>query len=347
MPTTERTSNLLLFPSVFEYSAPSDFAGWYEPQRPYAYTSPWFTFTTQNELTHSYAGNQMAFKYNRENQFLLISYDNQPEIGNNIIINACDSLTDNGTWSVSGDGSNLILDEQIFVQGSGSLRFLITDNTGETVLTVVNQNPVDLSTIVQQGFFFLNLDCPMSNTSAITEVKLRLGSTAGLAADYYEFTSDTWYRGDVIKNGFNQIGFNALDATTNGTPDDTSLIYMSVTITNGLTGTSGIYRLDNIFGSLPTYFQLPYYSKYNIKADDGTYKLNPTATTDTILCPDDANDAMVFKTLEHLAIYNLKDQGLAMHFSALLAPYENTLKVKYPSQERRVMTAYYRSPIAF
>lgn len=353
MPTTERTANLLVFSGVYEYAPMDDFIGWFAPQRPYGITTPWFTQTTQTELTTTYYDNQTAFKFDRENQFLIVSFNNQQSngdqnntasTGSNTIINECDSLTENGTWVVSGDGSNLILDKQIFVSGSGSLRFTVTNNTGTTVLTCTSQSAVDLSTIMQQGFTFLSLDCPQSNTTALTNVKLRIGSTAGLATDYYEFTATTWYRGDAIKNGFNQIGYNALDATVVGTPVDTSLIYMTVTLTDAPTG---VYRLDNIFGALGTYFQLPYYSKYNIKAADGTYKLNPTSTDDTILCPDDANDALVWKCLEHLATYNLKDLILPSYYSGLLHPFENLLQIKYPNQERKNKTQWYVSPNAF
>lgn len=352
MPTTERTADLLVFPGVYEYPPMTDFLGWYEPQRPYGNTSPWFMNTSQNELTHTYAGNQMAFKFDRENLFLLISYNNSQSFqgnssdGNtsNLIVNACDSLTSNGTWSVSGDGSNLILDTQIFVQGSGSLRFQIINSSGTATLTCVSQTAIDLTQMIQQGFFFLSLDCPMTNTTALGSVKLRLGSTAGLATDYYEFASSTWYRGDSIKNGFNQVGFNALNATTSGSPNVQNLIYMTVTIQNATDGSNtGIYRLDNIFAALPTYFQLPYYSKYNIKASDGTYKQNPTSTDDTILCPEDCNEAFIYKTLEHISFYNLKSLTLPAYFGSLLAPFENQLKIKYPSQEKKMSTQTYRS----
>jgi len=45
-------------------------------------------------------------------------------------LNACDSITANGTWAASGDATNLTLDTQDFVEGSGSLNF--DTNTGAT-----------------------------------------------------------------------------------------------------------------------------------------------------------------------------------------------------------------------
>ncbi len=364
MPTTQRQQDLLVFPGVFEYAPASDFLGWFEPMRPYGNTSPWFTNTTQNELTHTYDGNQTAFKFDRENQFLIVSIGNggneangsftggSTGAGYNVsqtIINACDTLTDNGTVTLTGDGSNLILDTQIFVQGSASYRFNITDNGGTTTITFVGQDPVDLTQYFEQGQFFLSLECPNSNTVAIPTITWRIGSDNTGVTDYYEMIATENYRGDTILNSWCQVGFNPLANSTTivGSPNVQSPTYMQITIANGVTGTSGFYRLDNIFAALPTYFQLPYYSKYNVKDINGVYKQNPTSEDDIILSPDDTNEALVFKCLEHLAIYNLKDQGLAMHFAALLAPFEVNLKTKYPSQERKVQSQYYRSPIAF
>lgn len=346
MPTTERQQNLKIYNGVFEYPKADDFIGWFEPMRPYGNTSPWFVNTTENELVHTYAGNQTAFKFDRENQFLIVSYEN----GDSTSINNCDSLDSqsNGTVTVSGDGSGLVLDQQIFVEGSASYRFYITPSTGTTTITISGMPAVDLSQYFNAGNIFLNLDCPNSNTSAISSVRLRIGSDNTGTTDYYEYTSTTWYRGDSIKNGFNQIGFETTGISPVGSPTTTSLTYIQIVISNGTTSaTQGFYRLDNIFASLATYFQLPYYSKYNIKTEAGEYILAPTQTSDTVLCPDDCNAAFTFKALEHIALYNLRDQGRAQYFAGLLFPFENTLRSKYPSQERKVQSQYYRSSTPF
>ncbi len=360
MPTTQRQQDLLVFPGVFEYPAADDFLGWFKPMRPYGNQTPWFQNTTENELVTTYNGNQTAFKYDRENQFLLISFGNDPyngdggqglsqTNGSQTIINSCDTLTDNGTVTLTGDGSNLILDTQIFVQGSASYRFNITDNGGTTTITFSGMNPNDLTQYFNLGQFFVSLECPNSNTVAIPQMQIRIGSDNTGATNYTQMIATENYRGDAIKNSWAQVGFNPLDLTTTtvGSPDYTNPTYMQIVISNGVTGTSGFYRLDNIFAALPTYFQLPYYSKNNFKDTNGLYIQYPTALTDTVLCPEDTNDAFHFKALEHLAIYNLKDQGLGMHFSALLAPFENTLRIKYPYQEVRVRTLRYQSPSAF
>lgn len=343
MPTTERQQDLPIFQGVYEYPKATDFIGWYEPKLPYGNDSPWFVNTTENELVHTYDGNQTAFKFDRENQFLVVSYQN----GQTILINNCDSLTvaANGTVTVSGDGSNLVLDQQIFVQGSASYRFLITPSSGTTTVTITGMPAVDLTPYFNFGNIFLNLECPNSNTSPITSVRLRIGSSA---SDYYEYTSTTWYRGDTIKNNWGQVGFDTTGISPTGSPDITSITYCQIVISNGTTSaTQGYYRLDAIFASLATYFQLPYYSKYNVKDTNGNYIQYPTATSDTILCPEDANDVLVFRTLEHLAEYNLKNESLATYFANLADPFEITLKTKYPSQERKVQSQYYRSPMNF
>lgn len=346
MPTTERQQNLKLYNGVYEYPKADDFIGWYEPKKPYGNTSPWFVNTTENELVHTYQGNQTAFKFDRENQFLIVS----AQQGETTLINNCDTLDvqQNGTVSISGDGTDLVLDQQIFVQGSASYRFLITPNTGFTTITITGQPAVDLSQYFNFGNLFANFECPNSNTEAITAVQLRIGSDNTGSSDYYEYTTDRWFRGDGIKNSWGQLGFETTGISPIGSPDVTSLTYVQITIANGTTtATAGYYRLDALFASLATYFQLPYYSKYNIKDSTGTYKLNVTSLDDTILCPDDCNDALPFLALKHLAFYNLKDQALATYFANQADPFENTLKIKYPSQERKIQSPWYRTPVNF
>lgn len=350
MPTTERTSDLLTFPGVYEYAAPSDFIGWMEPRRPYGIASPWFVNTTENELVHTYAGRQTAFKFNRENLFFIVSDSpssqqadengNITTSANQVIVNECDSLTENGTFAISGDGSGLVINNQIFVSGSGSLQFTVTDSGGMTTVTITGMSQVDLTNYITAGFLFINLQCPNSNTSAITNVVVKIGNDA---SNYYSMSGTTWYRGDAIQNGWGQIGLNFLNATETGVVVDTAIDYFQIVLTNGVSGTSGTYRLDSIFAALPNYYELPYYSKNNIKTASGVYQQYPTATTDTILCPEDANSAYFYKALEMLAYYNLNDSSKATYFANQFMPFENLLRIKYPSQERKTQTQWYRS----
>ena len=336
LPTVERESNLLLFTGVKEYPLPSDYTGIIEPKRPYDLYSPDFANTTPNSFVHWPYGRQTAIKWIRETPFLIANESS----GSSQLINACDSLTDNGTWAISGDGSSLAVDSQIFTAGTGSLRFTVTASGGTTTLTCTSMSStVDLTDYLTQGWIFLDLDAPSTNTADLTSVRLRVGSSASA---YYQMTSTTRFRGDTIGPGWGQMGFDLSGKTTTGSPTVTAINYIQILLTTGTTGIDGTYRVDNIFGALPTFYLLPYYSKNNIKAASGTYKESPTATDDTILCPSSVDEGLIYKTLEIAAAIRLKDQSMANYFRGELEAKIKLLKRQFPTQESKVSSTYYK-----
>lgn len=334
LPMAERESNLLLFNGVREYSLPTDFAGLIEPKRPYDLESPQIVHTTQNELVHWLKGNQTAFKFIRERQVLVIDYKG----GTQIKISGCESLTEDGTWAISGDGSALALDEQIYTEGQASVSFTITASGGTTTVSLTGFSSLDLTNYLANSYIFLDLDCP--NDTSLSSVAIRIGSDA---SNYYEVSGvTTRYRGDSIGQGNAQIGFNMASRTTTGTPDVTALDYFALVITNGVSSVvNGIYRLDNIFLSQAVYFQLPYYSNAVIK-NGTTYKTVLTSSTDQILMPFDTEEAIEWKALEYAAVFAMKDQALANYFSRELMRPESALKSEYPSQESKTQMTWYK-----
>lgn len=335
MPTTERQHDLLLFNGVNEYALPDDFAGIIQPKRYYGNWSPTFAHETTDAFVHWPYGYTTSLMFDRESQYLVA---NCPA-GNYLQLNNCDSLTENGAWAASGDASNLVLDTQIFVEGTGALRFTITPSSGTAVLTCTNMNdPVDISAYLTQGWLFFNPQCPNANASALTGATIRIGSDA---SNYYELSATTRYRGDSILNGWGLVGFNMMEKITVGSPDDTSIDYIEIGLDGGDAGT---YRLDNIFIAEANYFQLPYYSRYNIKAADGTYKALITATDDTVLCPNENEFTGVFtyKTLELLNAMRMKSAAMASYCAMQLAPKEKYLKTKYRKQESMSGTTWYK-----
>lgn len=341
IPTTQRSSDLLLYPGVKEYPLPSDFIGAMELERPYALGSPNFNHTTERELTHWLHGNSTAFKFDRENQFMIVNYTG----GSQINLATCQSLTDGETWTIYGDGSALGIDSQYFTTGNSSIRFTVTASSGTTTLRCVLSNPIDFTDLLGKDNHFLDLFCPQSNSVAVAGVTLSLGSSP---SNYYTFTTATTrFRGDTILGGFGQVGFDGTTYTTTGTPDVTQVDYISIAINHGLTGVNGVYRLDNIFSSLGDYFQLPYYSKYNVKDGSGAYKERVTATDDTILCPSDFDELFTYKVAEMGASLRLRDAEMANYFRQELIPKENYLKSKYPRQENRTQSTYYKRANSF
>lgn len=336
MPTCERETDLVYYPGVRDYALPTDFTGTIMPKRPDDLHSDTFSHQTSKSFAHWPYGNITAVKWSRETPYFeMNSTDGSP-----MKIQECESLTENGTWTISGDSGTVAVDKYIYSQGVGSLQFTVTPSSGTTTLTCTGFSAVDITDILTSGRLFLDLQPPSTNSTALTSVTLRIGSSA---SNYYEISATTRQRGDTILNGWGIIGFDPSTKTTTGTPDSTSTTYLQVIINHGLTGVSGVYHLDNIFASFAKYFQLPYYSKYNVKDVSGNYKERITATDDTVLCPSDFDEVFTYKTLEMVAAMRLRDANMANYFRGELAPKERWLKTVYPQMQQKINTFYYKN----
>jgi len=339
LPQTERETDLLLFNGVREYSLPSDFAGIIEPKRPYDLDSPNFEHNTAREFVHWLVNKRTAIKFNKETPYLLVEYSD----GVQIPINLCESLTDDGTWTISGDGSSLALDEQIFSEGEASIRFYVTASGGTTTLVCNGFSSLDLTDYLLNSYIFFDLFNP--NAVDLTSVTLRIGNDA---SNYYQISGiTTRHNGDTLGQGNGLIGFDMADKTEVGSVDDTAVDYLEIEITHGTSGTvNGYYRIDNIFLSEAVYFKLPYYSKYSVK-NGSAYKEAVTATDDQILIPFEAEEGVEYKALEQAAVFSLKDQALATYFARELLVAEKELRKTYPSQQSHVQSTWYKNANKF
>ena len=336
MPTAQRSFDLLVYPGVVEYAGPSDLLAIMEPEKPHGLFSPNFTHQTQREFVHYPHGKLTGYKFERGTRYLLVNDDT----GSSVRVHACNDTDDNGTWAVSGDGASLVQDQNIFTEGSGSLKFTVTGSGGTTTLTISDMSAINLTDIKDVGRIFLDLQCPASNTVAVSNVRLRIGSSASA---YYEMSATVRFRGDTILNGWGLIELDFTSYTTTGSPDVTALNYIQIVITHGTTGINGAYRLDNIFAAEPAYYQLPYYSKNNVLDGDAvTYKQFPTDTDDTILCPDGFEEGLIYKALEIGAAEKKRDGALANYARGELNRVEKGLTSEYPNQKSRAQTTWYK-----
>lgn len=335
LPTTEAQTDLVLYRWVQEYSLPSDFLSIIEPKRPSSFFSPRFTHGTEKAISMWPFGNNTAIKWNRETPILVATVED----GQASLIQGCDSLTDSGTWAISGDGGTLVIDNQVKVEGDGSLRFVITPSGGTTTLTCTNAPQFDVTDYISEGRLFLDLQCPSTNTTAITSVRVRIGNDS---SNYYQATATTRHNGSSILGGWGPISLDYANVTATGTVTDSECDYIQILITHGTTGVSGTYRLDNIFLSIGTYFFLPYYSRYNIKTASSTYQEKATDTTDTIMAPGEFDIAIRYKVCELAAAQRLQNATLANKFTNELVPKEFALTANYPRQNSLIQTVRFK-----
>lgn len=333
-PTSKKSFDTLFFNGVRQYGLPSDFGTLIEPQRPPSLRSPRFMNESSRELAHWPVGRKMAVEYDGATPFLDV-VDNIDSMA--LLLHACEDTTG---ITVSGDGSGLSVDNMIYSEGQGSLRFTITPVTGQTVLTFVGMSAVDITDFLTKNWCFLDLISPSTNTTAFTSVKLRIGNDA---THYHEMTATTRYRGNTILNGLGTIGFDLTARTDTGTVTDTNITWMQVILNHGVAGVSGVYRLDNVFTAQGIYFQVPYYSIYNILAGGTTPTNAITAIMDVIMLPAQCEGAIIYKTLELIASSpNVANQSFANYAARELKPKEDLLFSLYPVERSLVQSQYYK-----
>lgn len=330
MPTSQRTQDYLLFTGVYEYAIPTDMLAPIDWTRPYDEFTPKFDHYAQTPFAQFRTGNIDSVKFEKETQTLLVNLTG----GTTSLIN---SMDDTDGWSVSGTGSGLAQDKQYYVQGTASLKALVTPGTFN--FTKSDLDSFDVSEYIDAGFVFLSVYNPSS--TPITSITIKWGSDA---SNYYQITSTTPYKGGTLGQGFNQVDFDLSTKSTVGTPNNVAMTYVDIAVVCTVGGT---FRLDNLFIALPYYFQLPYYSVYNVKTAAGAYIEIPTQTSDYILCPPGFDEAYEYKMLEYASIEKLEDNGLANYFRNEMRLKENKLKQQYPRLDTLKQTNWYRSSVRF
>lgn len=350
LPTAKRVTDIALYPGVHEYPLPDGFISPISPRIAGGESqTPYFTRETERDIYTHLGEKSLAIEYDEDTPFL-VAVDNTKS---QIILNGCDETTG---VTISGDGSDLILDDQYFTSGTSSLQFNVSASTGSTTITFALSSSFDLSDIITTARGFFDLFCPRTNTVALTNVKLRIGNDA---SNYYEWTKTTRYRGQEIKAGWGVIGaqFDQLRLLTQdgdslttedgdtllleGTVDETAIDFIQIVITHGTTGVNGIYRIDSIFVSQGAWYELPYYSAYVIQASDNSLKEKITAESDTILLPLRCDGVVIYKALEFLCAERKQESNLANYFMSRAKKAEMTIKSRFPQQTLAKKTFWY------
>ena len=99
-----------------------------------------------------------------------------PLLNTGIILNECDSLTGNGTWS--GTATNLSIDNVNYAAGSGSLTFNLPATASSYVETTIPTG-IDLTAHENQSVMFFWVYLPVA--ANFTSVSLRWGSDSSVS----------------------------------------------------------------------------------------------------------------------------------------------------------------------
>lgn len=199
-------------------------------------------------------------------------------------IHGMNSLTANGTWVVGGDATNLTLDENNYMSGSGCLNFDLTgDATTGYIENTALGTSVDLEDEEDIGKIFVRVYIP--DTSIITNFILRWGSSASA---YWSATVTSPHDQSDWKTGWQILAFDWNGAMETGSPDSSAIDYLRLTVTVSSATAETDLRVDKITCSSGSIFEIEYYSNYLFTNSAGTLQQKTSADEDYLILDDDA-----------------------------------------------------------
>jgi len=177
-----------------------------------------------------------------------------------------DTFDGNGTWVGSDDTTNVATDATTYKEGTGSVSFdadVSASTSNKVTITNSTMTGVDLSSLnLDQSGVVMWVYFPSVTYMKSVEFKFGSDSTNYYAVRQYESDS----QGNKYATGWTRIFIPSRNRQTNGTPDMSSVDYLSVSIVfdSSQTDVTG-FRVDNI-QMVDKYIQY-YYSR---KSEDMT-----------------------------------------------------------------------------
>ena len=282
------------------------------------------------------AGNSQMFQVQWNTGIKTIRVD-RPTSPQGVTVNACDSITDNGTWALDF-GSDLVLDTLNFAAGNASLKFSSTATVAQ--LHNSTMTAVDLSDYDDEGVLFLYAYMP--DGSAVASVVLTWSDGVG----DWEKTVTTTFENTTFQDGWNLLAFDWKTATQTGTPDNTKV--KDITVRFNVTSAQTDLRLDNIVCRKGDLMEIVYYSKYFFR-DSVTGAFQETVTDDSNLINLDTESYNLYlNLLSYLVGQQVQGMNiLNFDYQFFMKEYEkNWLKYRmlYPSETSFPQSIYYKRP---
>lgn len=300
----------------------------------------------------------MTVLWNTGNKFLRLSVPS----GQSQLLHDCDTIDQNGLWSVGGPTGFLDVDQLNKVQGAGALRaevaafnlaledgdqFIFEDGSlilletgGSTDAYFENSTltTVDLTQMEDEGSIFAWVFLPAADSA--TNVSIRWGSSPD---DYWQKTVTTTQEGTAFAQGWNLLRFDWRTALEVGVPEADAVNYLRVTVAPASLPQNPI-RIDAISAQLGSLYQIEYYSKYLFRdALTGAFKETVTSDSDVINLDTDSYQ-LYFNRVMYLASQQVQGQNSANDSIFFEKAYEKSLqryKAKYKSEIQAPNQDYY------
>lgn len=299
IPEASGKQAIILYNGVFDYAAPAQiFGATLNDLRPqgvsrnswdYVYRQPVEQFDRTKCLIPN--GYQVTFEYNQGNPIMRVS---QPRATAKIVLDPMSATT---AWAVAGTASGLVVDNTVFYQSPGSLRFTVT-GAGAGYIEKTLTNAINAASYQGVAMAFLAIDTP--SASNLSSIELRLGSDN---ANYVALTVTQGFLGAWSANDFSLVGFDLSQAVTTGSPNFSALKYIRVTC-NSLATLINM-RLGGLFMSLPSAHELLFQTAaIFLPVGTSTPLQTITGENDQILLADPAYNIYSYECADAVAMQN-------------------------------------------
>ena len=257
-PWNLKKGTLKVFDGVSEYpiTADHDEIGYVDKQniKSYSDTARFYNTSVQQfyEIVNS-ARNLMADIWKDGTRFIGLNVDNMG-LNSSELSNA--EVADN--YTASDDASDIEVDNIVYKEGNGSIKFTVTDSAG--IATIENTTGIGSDTGYKTKYHFKRVYL----YGVPDSIELRLQTDA---SNYLSTVVTTQFSGQAfVANDWNYIAQDLNEATEEGTFDQNTIASEKVVLNGAPTGT---YRLDT--SSLKQWKLLDkwYYSKYNVIDSSG------------------------------------------------------------------------------
>jgi len=272
---TTRSTQLVnpVYDKVYDYALPSDFKAPVDLAKQGSNeNNDSLMRTFSRQFANQKKDNQFAIVWRNAIQFIRFArYLRSP-----ITIDKADSLTENGTWTIGGNASNLTLDTLNYVSGIGSIKATIS-NSGlvqNFILNIGNDSSNYYTKTVTAGHFEDFIDG--WNLLNFTLSGATLVGTVDMTTIKYVKVLVTYNSGQTAY--YEKTLTNVIDLSGNYLSDGAIFCYVSL----GTKTSLSTLRLDNITAHLGTLFNIDYYSNFLFRTSAGTWIEEPTVDTDLL-----------------------------------------------------------------
>lgn len=227
--------------------------------------------------------NVIAFDYSDGLAWLLGNF--QSNLSSTVLHNL-DSITDDGTWAVADNGTNLVANTFNYIAGSGSLSVDLL--AGGTTLSLVNSS-FEAMDISDCNKLFLWVYLPTKEN--LTSITLLYGNDA---ITYYTTSATIPFDVTEFHLGWNLVAFDRGTAT--GTVDLENIDYAKISLSFSATPTTLTgFLFDSLLASTGDAVELTYYSRYPWKDTAGNWKESSAADTDILNVTEEEYNIMLCK----------------------------------------------------